>query len=127
MNWTRKFSSFCNTRKEREDLSEPFLKNGSALLEELIVYFDGRYQVPIHNFKAEQVIRATENFGKQVFTCQDKALYRGLIQERQVLVIKYGDPFANSWTLNGSDGVEDLALAYLDARDRNRDLSNKRT
>ncbi|KAA8536313.1 hypothetical protein F0562_028791 [Nyssa sinensis] len=73
-------------RKEREKL---FLKNGSVLLEALIVSCNGRCDIPIRNFSAKELIKATKNFEERLFCYSG---YKGYFEGRPIMT-RYFGPF----------------------------------
>ncbi|CAA2984428.1 non-functional pseudokinase ZED1-like [Olea europaea subsp. europaea] len=78
---------FKSRKKETET---HFLKNGSALLEELITTFSPRYKIPIRNFNAEEIIKATNGFAKSLDISNfDGSMYTGFLENRPILVKKF--------------------------------------
>ncbi|KAJ4839073.1 hypothetical protein Tsubulata_037075, partial [Turnera subulata] len=79
------------TKTDREMNDEKaFIRNGSILLEKLVAFSNGRCY-PIHNFSAEDIERATNNFDGQLLTKEDGYfnLYKGFSQDRPIMVKKF--------------------------------------
>ncbi|KAA8545723.1 hypothetical protein F0562_020826 [Nyssa sinensis] len=92
MGLRRRISSLIFKRKA-EQISSTFIENGSMLLEEFMDSCNGRYNIPIRNFSAEQILRATNNFDQHHLIRDDApvTMYKGSMEERLILVKKFGD------------------------------------
>ena len=81
---------FKRKKKKKEDEIH-FQKNGSLLLEELIASSGGIYN-PIPTFSSHQILQATNNLDWNSIISEDRFVwYRGMIQNRAVLIKKYQD------------------------------------
>ncbi|KAL2455658.1 Protein kinase superfamily protein [Forsythia ovata] len=83
----RNFFQKSEKKKKGEETSTHYLKNGGALLTELITTFGPRYKNPIRHFGAEEIISATNGFREIVdisgFDCR---VYSGFLEGRPILV-----------------------------------------
>lgn len=83
---TKMWSVLKKFRKEEEDVPNLFLQNGSALLEELISFSSGTYDIPIRSYSAQQLVKATNNFAGRVHASTYGYICRGTLQGRSILV-----------------------------------------
>lgn len=83
----RKVVSFFGGQEEEP--SQPFLHNGDLLLEKLIAASNGKYDIPIRSFSAEELNRATNNFVDHFHTGRFSNMCRGFWQGRPILVKKF--------------------------------------
>uniref|UniRef100_A0A5B7C8D1 Protein kinase domain-containing protein n=1 Tax=Davidia involucrata TaxID=16924 RepID=A0A5B7C8D1_DAVIN len=84
--------SYENGQLSSSSSSSSFLRNGSMLLEELIASCNGRYNIPIRNFSAKDLLKATNNFEEHQFIragAGDYEIYKGFLEERPILVKKF--------------------------------------
>ncbi|CAN6837192.1 hypothetical protein F2Q69_00014855 [Brassica cretica] len=78
-------------KKKKKEEEIHFQKNGSLLLEELIASSGGIYN-PIPTFSSHQILQATNNLDWNSIISEDRFVwYRGMIQNRAVLIKKYQD------------------------------------
>ncbi|XP_070038045.1 serine/threonine-protein kinase ZRK3-like [Nicotiana tomentosiformis] len=77
-----------------------YLKNGSAVLEELIALCDGKSRIPLRYFSAIEIERAIEHSEKPLYT-YGRHMVKGLLDKRFVLV---------SFTYDTYDICRDIAI-----------------
>uniref|UniRef100_A0A1S4CJE6 Non-functional pseudokinase ZED1-like n=1 Tax=Nicotiana tabacum TaxID=4097 RepID=A0A1S4CJE6_TOBAC len=110
-------------RKEEEDVPNLFLQNGSALLEELISFSSGTYDIPIRSYSAQQLVKATNNFAGRVHASTYGYICRGTLQGRSILVKMFinipGNPASHSDFDILAGAVRDIAVTSLMSRDKN--------
>ncbi|PRQ22638.1 putative protein kinase RLK-Pelle-RLCK-XII-2 family [Rosa chinensis] len=102
-----RFSLLACLRKEEPDTDgSSFLINGSKVLEDLIVSFDGKSN-PIRNYSADELIKATNNFDASCIMqeCRIYKMFSSVLDDRSIIIKKY---FTLSW-LN-EDAVRSLAI-----------------
>ncbi|KAJ4720756.1 putative Receptor protein kinase, partial [Melia azedarach] len=77
---------------QKQGKRECMLKNGKILLEKLIASCNGKHN-PIQNFTAEELEAATNNYDPEKVITNDLLykLYKGLLQDRQISVMKFED------------------------------------
>lgn len=91
-----RFPLLACLRKEKIDTDRSsFLDNGSILLEDLIASCDGKSN-PIHNYYADELIRATNNFDPSGIMQQYSSykMFQGFLDNRSVIIKKY---FTVNW------------------------------
>ncbi|CAI9769178.1 unnamed protein product [Fraxinus pennsylvanica] len=80
-------SFFIPRKKEEQEKSLHFQKNGGALLEELVTTFGARYKNPIRNISANELIRATQGRHLRIDMSNDfDFMSTGSWEERPILV-----------------------------------------
>ena len=84
---------------ERKKRERAFLKNGSMLLEKLIVSCNAK-PIPIRTFSAQELRQATDNYANRQFF----SWYRGSFEGRMVFVNRFPD-YVSSADLNINDLV----------------------
>lgn len=78
-------------KKQKKEEEIHFQKNGSLLLEELIASSGGIYN-PIRTFSSNQILQATNHFDWNYVISEDRSVwYRGMIENRPVLIKKFQD------------------------------------
>ncbi|XP_016501131.2 non-functional pseudokinase ZED1-like isoform X1 [Nicotiana tabacum] len=120
---TKMWSVLKKFRKEEEDVPNLFLQNGSALLEELISFSSGTYDIPIRSYSAQQLVKATNNFAGRVHASTYGYICRGTLQGRSILVKMFinipGNPASHSDFDILAGAVRDIAVTSLMSRDKN--------
>ncbi|XP_016446543.1 non-functional pseudokinase ZED1 isoform X1 [Nicotiana tabacum] len=110
-------------RKEEEDVENLFLQNGSALLEELISFSGGTYDIPIRSYSAQELVKATNNFAGRVHASTYGYICRGTLQGRSILVKMFinfpGNPASHSDFDILAGAVRDIAVTSLMSGNRN--------
>ncbi|XP_009796095.2 serine/threonine-protein kinase ZRK4-like [Nicotiana tabacum] len=76
-------SSFASEKRLKKE--QYYLKNGSAVLEELIALCDGKSRIPLRYFSAIEIERAIKHSEKSLYTCQ-RHMVKGLLDKSIVLV-----------------------------------------
>ncbi|PON77805.1 Tyrosine-protein kinase [Parasponia andersonii] len=86
------FSGFRNNENKVEK-NGFFLKNGAAVLEQLILLFDGKCN-QIRTYSAEDLKRATDNFdwSRMIHESWDYTMYKGLHEDCEISVKKFISP-----------------------------------
>ena len=85
--------SFFRRKNVKEKVDDTiFLRNGATLLEKLITSGNGKRN-PIRSFSAEELKLATDNYDAQQLLTDvfDYKLYKGLLQNRPISVMKFGE------------------------------------
>ncbi|KAA8545725.1 hypothetical protein F0562_020824 [Nyssa sinensis] len=100
-----------------KQLPSSFLKNGSMLLEEFMDSCNGSYNIPIRNFSAKQILRATNNFDQHQLILKDGffKIYKGSLEERLILVKKFDDDFQFS----PPEAIRDIVITSQTRSHRN--------
>ncbi|KAA8545724.1 hypothetical protein F0562_020825 [Nyssa sinensis] len=108
MGLRRRISALIFKRKA-EQLSSTFIKNGSMLLEEFMDSCNGRYNIPIRNFSAKQILRATNNFDQHHLILDDGhfKIYKGSLEERLILAKKFDDHYSSDYR---SKAIRDIVI-----------------
>lgn len=78
-------SSHLRTNKNKAKEKAFFLKNGAAVLEQLIFYFNGDCN-PIRTFSVGELITATNNFQKEIHWDSSYSMYKGIHEDREISV-----------------------------------------
>ncbi|XP_009792597.2 non-functional pseudokinase ZED1-like isoform X2 [Nicotiana sylvestris] len=120
---TKMWSVLKKFRKEEEDVPNLFLQNGSALLEELISFSSGTYDIPIRSYSAQQLVKATNNFAGRVHASTYGYICRGTLQGRSILDKMFinipGNPASHSDFDILAGAVRDIAVTSLMSRNKN--------
>ncbi|XP_019102416.1 PREDICTED: non-functional pseudokinase ZED1-like [Camelina sativa] len=87
-----------------------FQENGKVLLEDLIELCNGKSN-PIKTFSANEILEATDNFSESNLVVRFEFMYRGMLQNRPVLIKRA------IWNLYKSDTLEkicrDIAVSSM--------------
>ncbi|XP_075083662.1 serine/threonine-protein kinase ZRK1-like [Nicotiana tabacum] len=92
--------------EERLKKEQYYLKNGSAVLEELIALCDGKSRIPLRYFSAIEIERAIEHSEKSLFNNYRGHTVKGLLDKRFVLVSFTYDTFV----AKSNDICRDIAI-----------------
>ncbi|KAI7990643.1 Non-functional pseudokinase ZED1 [Camellia lanceoleosa] len=112
-----KYYNFCSEQERK------FLENGSMLLEELIAFSNGRYNIPIRRFSVHELSQATNRFcfSNQIVSrlCSSR-IYKGLLEERLIFVKKYDEPNGHPHSNEvKSFAIRDLVVTTLMSSHKN--------
>ncbi|KAG9134060.1 hypothetical protein Leryth_004751 [Lithospermum erythrorhizon] len=88
---SRRLNSISRKSKSLKAASSHFLLNGSALLAEFMAATNGKYDIPIRSFSADQLIKATNNFANVFHKARISFLCSGSFEGRQIIVKKFFD------------------------------------
>lgn len=102
-----------NKKKKNSEASKrlrSFQENGKVLLQDLIELCDGKSN-PIKTFSANQIIQATNNFSETNHMIRFEFIYRGMLENRPVLIKRA------TWNLYTSDTLakicRDIAVSSM--------------
>ncbi|KAJ4824433.1 hypothetical protein Tsubulata_049489 [Turnera subulata] len=79
-------------RKEHHQVNQEFMENGRKLLKEMVANYDGRCNIPIRTFSAQELLQATNNYDHDriISDGADFTIYQGFLEEcRPVSIKKY--------------------------------------
>ncbi|GAA0179484.1 transmembrane signal receptor [Lithospermum erythrorhizon] len=88
---SRRLNSISRKSKSLKAASSHFLLNASALLAEFMAATNGKYDIPIRSFSADQLIKATNNFANVFHKARISFLCSGSFEGRQIIVKKFFD------------------------------------
>ncbi|OMP03339.1 hypothetical protein COLO4_10480 [Corchorus olitorius] len=93
-------------KDEIEDGQTIFIKNGGALLEELIAFCNGRSN-PIRHFSAKELSKATNNYDRRQMLVYDFGykLYKGSLRDCSIIVKKYHDSSLPEFAVQPYKGI----------------------
>lgn len=105
--WRKKTKKKNSEANQRQRL---FQENGKVLLEDLIELCNGKSN-PIKTFSANEILEATDNFSESNLVIRFEFMYRGMLQNRHVLIKRA------IWNLYKSDTLEkicrDIAVSSI--------------
>ncbi|OMP03333.1 hypothetical protein COLO4_10474 [Corchorus olitorius] len=80
--------------KLHESYQTNFIRNGGVLLEELITFCNGKSNIPIRHFSADELMKATNNYVGSPISMEPDCykLYKGSLKDHPIIVKKYNDP-----------------------------------
>ncbi|GAA0179485.1 transmembrane signal receptor [Lithospermum erythrorhizon] len=119
---TTKVSSISGKTKSLKAVSSQYLQNGGALLAEFMAATNGKYDIPIRSFSADQLIKATNNFANVFHKARISFLCSGSFEGRKIVVRKFYDfnDFPSDSIYNTFSGsINDLVTTAMMSKHKN--------